>query len=75
METAFVGATVIDGKDGEARDGMAVVIDGETITRVVEASAIPQDVSVLADEARLELVIKSGTTMGGTRHRSEGELR
>jgi|GEM_PF-2774777 len=65
METAFVGATVIDGKDGEARDGMAVVIDGETITRVVEASAIPQDVSVLADEARLELVIKSGTTLVG----------
>lgn len=47
MATAFVGATVIDGKDGEARDGLAVVIDGETITGVVRADAVPLDAVVV----------------------------
>jgi imidazolonepropionase-like amidohydrolase len=47
MATAFVGATVIDGKDGEVRDGLSVVIDGETITGVAAASAVPSDATVI----------------------------
>ena len=43
MTTAFVGAAVIDCTDGEARDGMAVVVDGEMITGVVEAASVPSD--------------------------------
>jgi imidazolonepropionase-like amidohydrolase len=43
MTTAFVGAAVIDGTDGKAREGLAVVVDGETITGVIDAASVPSD--------------------------------
>ena len=47
MTTAFVGAAVIDGTDGEARQGLAVVVNGEMITGVIDAASVPPDATII----------------------------